>query len=220
LNEKPVNQNSLDPDLPGYIPDTVDGADDLVIICDPLSTTADCSEAGSGLLGNIYSYPNGIGVNNYIEKGSKVNALIQMSHLNIPLRNWELGFPGPNGLLKDDSGQVLLEYFALDLNGYFSLPESMSEGDYQFAIASDDGAILDIDGTAVVDNDGTHAVKWKCGAQLSLVHNQKHSIRVRYYQGPRKSVALQVFMRPAVDSNRSCDAAGGFTIVPPSALSH
>ncbi|MBX3020641.1 MAG: hypothetical protein KF799_03100 [Bdellovibrionales bacterium] len=199
-----------------------------VTICDPFSTNTTCPPnpppgggPTPGLKANVYHYPNGTKVDDYINLGQKLPVLIQMSHLDIPLRSWQSGFPGPNGGVRDAAGDLLIEWFALDLSGFFQLPTSVNQGDYQLALHSDDGSILSLDGYVVVNNDGTHAMQWACApAKITLNHADKHTMRLKYYQGPRTEIGLQVYMRPWADKNRPCDASGGWTIIPAAGLTH
>ncbi len=46
------------------------------------------------------------------------------------------------------------DHFGYVFSGYLDVPE---DGIWSFSLVSDDGAVLDIDGTRVVDNDGSHA---------------------------------------------------------------
>lgn len=197
----------------------------IPVVCDPLAagqgTCAADVQKKNGLLGNIYSYPNGVGVNSYIERGKKLDLLIQMSHLDIPLRSWTEGFAGPNGPLRDENGEVLNEFFALDLTGFLTLKAPFTSGEYQFALASDDGAILDLNGQTIIDNDGTHSVRWECSRNvIRLTENQSLPMRLRYYQGPRTEIALQVLIRPWSKSNLPCSRNGEWESIPSSFLSH
>lgn len=45
-------------------------------------------------------------------------------------------------------------------------------------------------------------------------------MQVRYFQGPRIFIALQVFWRPASMHYEPCDSTGGWSIVPAELLSH
>lgn len=51
--------------------------------------------------------------------------------------------------------------YALRFEGYF---KAERDGEYKFAVGSDDGSWLQIDGKLVVDNDGEHATQWKQSA--------------------------------------------------------
>ena len=98
--------------------------------------------------------------------------------LNIPPRSFTDGFPGVTDRF---------EWFAIDYNGKFWVT---TPGRYRFALESDDGSKLYIDGKIVINNDGIHApllttgnVKLKIGM---------HSVRISYFQGPRDQVALRL----------------------------
>lgn len=190
------------------------------VVCDPLSPSSGCSSGShEGLVGNLYTYPNGVGVDNYIQRGTRLPVMIQMSHFDIPTRSFSEGFPGPNGPLTDLEGNRLLEYFALDLQGYFTLPAPMPSGDYEFATYSDDGSIVNIGTTVVVNNDGTHSSQWKCGTPIRLNQGERKVFRVRYYQGPRDFIALRVLMR-AAGSGRACNDANSWQVIPPEGISN
>lgn len=201
------------------------------VICDPFSAGSTCPPPSTtpsgptpGLRGNVYTYKNGTGVDEYITKGKLLPVFVILSKLDIPVRAWSAGFPAPGGgSVLDDENHVLDEYFALDLNGNFTLPDAIAEGDYQFGINSDDGSVLSLDGSEVVNNDGTHAMQWKCGSvKVNLKHGVAHKMRLKYYQGPRVEIGLQVYLRPWSKRNKACDAsaAAGFSIIPADGLSH
>ncbi|NJL25109.1 MAG: hypothetical protein HC902_07985 [Calothrix sp. SM1_5_4] len=117
----------------------------------------------------------------------------------------------------------MIEWFALDLKGFFSLPADVVPGDYQFAFASDDGAILDLDGKTVLNHDGHHHTTWKCASQpVSLKAGDKLPMRIRYFQGPRVEIALQLFWRSWSQKSKPCDGSSKaqFEIVPAEAFSH
>ncbi|WP_081658613.1 PA14 domain-containing protein [Sporomusa ovata] len=63
-----------------------------------------------------------------------------------------------------------------------------------FALNSDDGSRLYIDGNLAIDNDGIHSLAME---EASVFLNPgTHSIRVEYFQGPRYELALQLFITP------------------------
>ncbi|HVT11310.1 MAG TPA: PA14 domain-containing protein [Fimbriimonadaceae bacterium] len=68
------------------------------------------------------------------------------------------------------------EKFALRIEGYIVAPK---DGIYTFWTGSDDGSVLWIGGTKVVDNDGPHAYKEEKG-QVALKAGI-HPIRIEYY---------------------------------------
>ena len=76
-----------------------------------------------------------------------------------------------------------------------------NEADYTFRILSDDGAIVNIDGTLIVDNDGAHGPAEKSGP-VHLVKGT-HGISVDYMQ-TTGTVALQLFCKKAGGTETIC----------------
>lgn len=68
--------------------------------------------------------------------------------------------------------------FAMDFSGFI---EVSTDGQYTFYTSSDDGSLLYIDGTLVVDNNGKHGLVEKSGT-IGLKAG-KHAISVGYFQG-------------------------------------
>jgi len=101
---------------------------------------------------------------------------------NISPRSFTSGFPG----VSERS-----EWFAILYTGVLI---TLEPGSYRFRVLSDDGAILRIDGEVVVDNDGQHGPVSK--SALKFLSRGSHTLELRYFQGPRTMVALQVFVTP------------------------
>jgi hypothetical protein len=129
----------------------------------------------AGLRGVIYHIPPGT---NRLPNFAKLKpqGAIYTSSLNVPLQNFQEGFPGVTRRF---------EWFAIDYTGRFWIE---APGDYRFSLYSDDGADLSIDGRPVVDNDGIHPALERFGG-IALSHGV-HRIRIAYFQGPRFEVAL------------------------------
>jgi hypothetical protein len=145
------------------------------VIGEPLYTFGTTVVANSGFRGEIY----------FISPGSKKLpdfstlkpvGVIYTPYLCVPLRSFDEGFPGVT---------ERFEWFAIDYAGRFWVSE---QGTYRFALASDDGSTLYIDGKKVIQNDGVHPVIEKAG-HVKL-KTGAHAIRVSYFQGPRFRVAL------------------------------
>src|ERR1700689_5367376 len=111
------------------------------VIGEPLYTFGTTLAANSGFRGEIY----------FISTGSKKLpnfstlkpvGVIYTPYLAVPLRAFDEGFPGVT---------ERFEWFAIDYTGRFWVSE---QGTYRFALASDDGSILYIDGKKVIQNDG------------------------------------------------------------------
>ena len=81
--------------------------------------------------------------------------------------------------------------FGIDYHATFWVRDP---GTYAFLLASDDGAILQIDDETVIDLDGLHSVN-AAGAHVRLDVGL-HTIHVPYYQGAVDSVALELWIRP------------------------
>ncbi|MGC2612617.1 MAG: PA14 domain-containing protein, partial [Terracidiphilus sp.] len=67
-------------------------------------------------------------------------------------------------------------------------------GEYRFRMASDDGAILQIDDETIINLDGLHQVN-ESSARINL-ETGLHTIHVPYYQGAVDSVALELWVKP------------------------
>lgn len=109
-------------------------------------------------------------------------AALFTNELNIAPRDFKEGFPGVDNRF---------EWFAIKYTGSFVAPKA---GAYGFRVLSDDGAIVRVDGTLVVDNDGVHPPQEKRGT-INLTSG-KHTLEVDYWQGPRYQIALQLWVTP------------------------
>jgi hypothetical protein len=128
-----------------------------------------------GLRGEIYLLKPGTNELPNFKKLEPVGT-IYTSRLDIAPREFDAGFPGVTDRF---------EWFAIDYAGRFWVE---TPARYRFALLSDDGAKLYIDGHTVINNDGAHAPEEKTGSiKLS---GGLHRIRVSYFQGPRFHVAL------------------------------
>jgi hypothetical protein len=137
-----------------------------------------------GLRGDIY----------FLKKGSsrlpdfiklEPAGSIYTSSLNVPPSSFREGFPGVT---------KRYEWFAIDYNGRFYIEKP---GKYGFALNSDDGSRLYIDGALKINNDGLHLPR-EMRAVVDLAGGI-HAIRVSYFQGPCASdpcLALQLTVQP------------------------
>jgi PA14 domain len=134
-----------------------------------------------GLIGVIYSIPPSSISLPYFELLNPIG-VIYTSSLNVPERHFREGFPGVTNRY---------EWFAIDYRGRFWIEEP---GVYQFALTSDDGSKLYIDGSLIIDNDGIHSAQVK--TESLRLDGGSHGIRVSYFQGPRDKVALVLSVAP------------------------
>jgi hypothetical protein len=107
---------------------------------------------------------------------------IYTKELNIPGRSWTSGFPGVTDRF---------EWFGIEYNGTFTVRR---KGRYTFTLLSDDGSRLYIDDSLVIDNDGVHGPQKK--ENVFELDASLHKIKIRYFQGPRTQIALQLFAKP------------------------
>lgn len=108
--------------------------------------------------------------------------------LDVPERHFDSGFPGVT---------ARHEWFSIRYSGTFTVQRA---GAYRFRLESDDGSQLFIDGELVIDHDGIHPVASKRG-EVALAAGS-HEIVVRYFQGPRYTIALRLFVTPPGESER------------------
>lgn len=107
-------------------------------------------------------------------------AVFFTDELNVENRRFDEGFPGVT---------ARNEWFSIRYTGTFRLEQG---GEYRFRLKSDDGSQLFIDDQLVIDLDGVHDAVSKRGA-IELERGV-HTIAVRYFQGPRYTIALQLFV--------------------------
>ena len=108
---------------------------------------------------------------------------IYTSSLDVPNQNFSntSGIPGVT---------PRTNLFGIDYHASFWV---RAPGEYEFLMASDDGALLKIDDETFIDLDGLHSVN----AAAAHVHLDAglHTIHVPYYQGAVDSVALELWVR-------------------------
>jgi hypothetical protein len=183
----------------------------------------------SGLTGNLYYlsaaqralYPGSAGVQslssifNSVEKIVGVNndqvkrssAFLKFSSLNIVPQAWTNGFKYGSDYVRDDGGTILIEWFGFDLNTSLTLAPEDSEGLYELAAISDDGITVQRNDTkafiinaAPLSSPILHCMSDKT-QQLNLTHGKLVPINVKYFQGPREFLALQLFWRKVSPTN-------------------
>jgi hypothetical protein len=116
-----------------------------------------------------------------------------IDEINVPPRRFEAGFPG---------FEQRTEWFSVTISGAFTLSEP---GLYRFRLKSDDGSQLFIDNQLVVDNDGIHDAISKRG-EIELSEG-RHRILLKYFQGMKYILALQLFVTPPGQSERLFSSA-------------
>lgn len=201
------------------------------LICDPFASSANSSCGNEappttdptvrhGLIGNIfYLDPTSAGleskkVEDYLNQGSRIPQRVLLTQFDIHPVSFSLGFPTSKGPLMNPFGEVLIEWFALDLGGFFRLGPDDQEGFYQLALATDDGSKLEINGTLEIDNDAIHSYRFKCSRLIYFEKDKDYDLRLKYFQGPRYEIALRLLWRAQSKSSLPCNETGNWTAIP------
>lgn len=174
-------------------------------VCDPWGDTPD-PRSNQGLISELWwlepGTPRPSTVAGMIANGKKSDRKLFFSTLNVPTRMFNLGFASETGdTVKADDQSTLIEYFAMKFNSVLRLAPTQPAAMYEFAILSDDGAVMkfrDSDGVyrANVDNDGNHPTRLGCGgAPVAMNAETEIPMSLEYYQGPRYHISLIVLMR-------------------------
>lgn len=111
--------------------------------------------------------------------------------INVAPQAFSTGFPGVDATRH--------EYFAIRYEAPLVVT---AEADYDFRLVADDGAILRIDNTPIVDNDGLKTAPGEKTGPVHLVAGT-HLIQVDYLQGGG-NVALQLFCTKAGETEKVC----------------
>lgn len=145
-------------------------------------------QPNSPIIAKVYELPvNTSKLPNFANMSSVDDVCI--SQLNIADRDFDQGFPGV---------QDLIEWFGLDITFRVNVPAS---GNYTFTVNSDDGSKLYIDNALIIDNDGQHAQQEK-SASVNLTQGV-HNFHIKYFQGPRYKIALELFWKMPGQQQRS-----------------
>lgn len=172
------------------------------LVCNPFQTLAndDVSTLDGGLQASLYylrpNQPRYTSVGDMIQNGVASGKNLFFTNIDVPTRMFNLGFPlESGGMVKNDEGADLIEYFALRMTGSLGLAPDEAEGQYELAMLADDGVIWTNTSDAalnpvLVNNDGDHSTKFACGQVVNMSRLDRIPSRIDYYQGPRDHIAL------------------------------
>jgi len=149
----------------------------------PIGSFGSIVPAPNSFCGDVYELPNASRLLPDFRELDPIGSLYTSS-LDVPNQTFSntSGIPGVT---------PRTNLFGIDYHGSFWVSDP---GEYQFLMASDDGAILQVDDKKVIDLDGLHSVNAASGhIQLD---SGLHTIHVPYYQGAVDSVALELWVRP------------------------
>jgi hypothetical protein len=220
--------------LPGLVPPSTK---DEVAICDPFSNGG-ASDPKNGIYSTLHYYEVGDSRISSIKSSldfmpgvpgvvSAPNPLY-LNRLDVPTRSFSDGFVGGDGqILRTLNGESLIEWFSLRMSSNFVAPVAAEDGHYQFALNSDDGAILRIDENrngnfvALVDSDTIHAPVLKCATRtVEVKTGSPLPFKLEYFQGPRYHITLQLLWRklPAAQSSGLTCSMNELSVVPAQAF--
>jgi PA14 domain len=139
----------------------------------------DSVPVSNGLLGKVFLLPD---TTKHLPDFDTLTPLpdrLYATEINVPGQSWSAGFPGLRGRF---------EWFGIEYTGSFKPTRSAT---YRFKLISDDGSKLYIDDKLVIDNDGIHS-EWP-GRDTLYLSDAIHTIKIRYFQGPKYFLALQLY---------------------------
>jgi hypothetical protein len=148
----------------------------------PIGSFGSIVPAPRSFCGDVYELPNASSLLPDFRELDPIGT-IYTSSLDVPNQNFSnaSGIPGVT---------PRTNLFGIDYHASFWV---RTPGEYAFLMASDDGAILQVDDMTVIDLNGLHSVN----AAATHVHLDPglHTIHVPYYQGAVDAVALELWVR-------------------------
>jgi hypothetical protein len=132
--------------------------------------------------GDVYELPHSSGLLPDFRELDPIGS-VYTSSLDVPNQTFSntTGIPGVT---------PRTNLFGIDYHASFWV---RTPGEYRFLMASDDGAVLQIDDKKIIDLDGLHSVN----AAIAHIYLDAglHTIHVPYYQGAVDSVALELWLK-------------------------
>lgn len=135
-----------------------------------------------GAVGNVYKLAENTKALPNFDMMTPVTRILS-PNIDVPLRNYAQGVPGLDGYN---------EWFGIRFDFDLWIPAS---GSYAFAVESDDGSRLVLDGKTIIENDGLHSSRRVETGELVTLSAGRHALRLDYFQGPRDSIQIQLFWR-------------------------
>lgn len=178
-------------------------------VCDPMDGGDPDTSSNVGLKAELFwlspYQPRPTHVGDVIAQGKKSDRSLFFSQLMTPTRKFDKGFNNDLGdAVLDDTGEKLIEFFALRFKTVLRLAPDQEEGLYELALLADDGAVVRVRNAngqyeKILDNDGTHRTRLGCGSPLiDFKRDTEILTEIDYHQGPRFHLALIPLMRKAV----------------------
>jgi urease beta subunit len=166
-------------------------------------------------------------VDDMITHGVKSEKKLFFNDLFTPTRLFAKGFSTQTTeTLKNDNGELLVEWFALKFKSGLRLPPTFPQGEYELALLSDDGTKMMVqagqDMSLLINNDGLHPTRMGCANSfVNLSSNSVLNFELLYAQGPRYHISNVLMWRkvtPSMNSSgqdTSCGMTGNHTFFNP-----
>jgi hypothetical protein len=154
-------------------------------------------------------------VEEFIQKGTLVDAFLYLDRLNVQTQPFNNGIVDDQGNTVDLAGVKFYQNFAVDMHAYLQLGVAEQPGLYQLALISDDGALLkrvDENGNEVilVNNNGSHPTQMSCSEELvQMDRDTKLPVKLQQFQGSRKAITMVAMWRPYDPNNADATSLCG-----------
>lgn len=191
------------------------------LVCDPWGGGGGPQTPQNGIKATLFykalNMPIYTNVMDYINNTVKSEQSLFFSKIDVPTRMFTEGFPlKTGGKVADDTGNELIEYFALKFETTLQLTSADDEGDYEFALLSDDGTILRIKDPDNASSNGNwetlvsnnYVTPTRMGCSNRVIHmtrDKKIPLELFYYQGPRYHIADMLIWRKSATAGRDQD---------------
>lgn len=135
--------------------------------------------AANGLIGNVYKIAQPVTELPAADTLGEPFATFAVDNLNMPAGEFTGSFAGADGEVS--------EWFAVHFRGSLNVTEA---GTYDLCLNAGDGALLFLDQTAVVDNDGVHDTTEKC--ESIAIEPGEYQLDVMWFQAAKGELGLQL----------------------------
>ena len=181
------------------------------ITCDPFDDAFnDSSECvvNEGFVGNAYYLDNNVRFSraratfdDYLEHGKRIPNLIQLEQINIPPQDSDEGFQDSSGeIITDLNGQKIYKYYSIRLKGFIQPNTGNAPEAYEFAMVSDDGMRVILDGEVILDDEQPHSPRWICSStSYEFSPSTVKTIEVYYIQAVLGHMAMTLLYRKVGD---------------------
>lgn len=192
------------------------------LVCSPFGDNSEPGDLKMGIKAELFYFnsyqPNYTTVKDFFKYANNSHRQIFFNQIFAPTRYFTRGFTSETGeMFKTNEGLPLVESFGLKFRTTLKLSSDQEEGEYEFALIADDGAILKYKNSnnqwvELVNNDGVHAARMGCSSNtVNMTRDTELEVELDYFQGPRYAIALVPIWRKANPNNVNKDPSCGLT---------